>query len=487
MALLGVGDKPAQEYLDKNSFSSYAKGMDKHYDVLVIGSGGGTKLVTPVANMGKKVAIIEKGPLGGTCLNRGCIPSKMLIHTAQLASLIRDAGRFEIQMERGFDVDFDHLIQRVSQTIDGESESIAPKYHDHPNIDYYPHEGHFVDSMTVEAGGERLTADKIFIAVGARAAIPKIPGLENTPYMTYKEALRNRKKPKKLIVIGGGFIATELGYFFSAIGVETDFLVRSILLRPQDDDIREAFQEAFSKQVNLHLGCDFQKVSHQDETFTVSYKNNEGKVQEVQGDALIVATGIKPWTDSLHLEHTLIELDEKGFVKVDDHLRTTQKNVWAFGDCVGNYLFRHSANFEGEYLFRTLFGSPCDEPIAYKAIPHAVFTHPEIAGVGKTERELKQAKIPYIVGKNTYAASARGMALLPETGFVKLLFEKHSLKLLGAHIIGEEASNMVHMLILAIQMDATLDDLLNLVYIHPALPEIVRNAARNAYLTCSKE
>ncbi len=454
--------------------------MNKHYDVIVIGSGGGTKLVTPVADMGKKVAIIEKGPLGGTCLNRGCIPSKMLIHTAQLASLIRDAKRFEINIKGSFDVDFKHLVKRVCSTIDQESESITPVYAENPNIDYYPHKGRFVDKMTLEVGGERLTADKIFIAVGARAAIPKIPGLDGTPYMTYTEALRNLKRPKKLIVLGGGFIATELGYFYSAIGVETEFLVRSILLRPEDDDIREAFQEAFSKQVKLRLKCDFQEVKYENETFTVSYKDGEGKLRKAKGDALIVATGIKPWTDTLDLGKTDVQLSDKGFVKVDDHLKTTQKNIWALGDCVGNYLFRHSVNFEGEYLFRTLFESPSDEPIVYKGVPHAVFSHPEIAGVGKTERELKEAKVPYIVGKNTYAASARGMALLPESGFVKLLFEKHSLKLLGAHIIGEEASNMVHMLILAIQMDATLDDLLKMIYIHPALPEVVRNAARAA-------
>lgn len=454
--------------------------MDKNYDVIVIGSGGGTKLVSPVAKMGKKVAIIEKGPLGGTCLNRGCIPSKMLIHTAQLASMIRDAKRFEINLEGSFDVDFEHLVKRVCTTIDQESESIAPNYIENPNIDYYPHEGRFIDKKTIEVGGERLTADKIFIAVGARAAVPKIPGLEEVPYMTYQEALRNTKKPKKLIVLGGGFIATELGYFYSAIGVETEFLVRSVLLRKEDDDIREAFQEAFAKQVKLRIKCDFQEVKHESGTFTVSYKDGEGNLQKAEGDALIVATGIKPWTDTLNLGKTDVQLDEKGFIQVDDHLKTTAENIWALGDCVGNYLFRHTVNFEGEYLFRTLFENPSSEPIVYKGVPHAVFSYPEIAGVGKTERELKETKIPYIVGKNTYLQSARGMALLPETGFVKLLFEKHSLKLLGAQIIGEEASNMVHMLIMAIQMDATLDDLLSMIYIHPALPEIVRNAARSA-------
>ena len=454
--------------------------MVKHYDVIVIGSGGGTKLVSPVASLGKSVAIIEKGPLGGTCLNRGCIPSKMLIHTAQLASMIRDAKRFEIHLKGSFDIDFEHLIKRVCSTIDKESESIFPVYKENPNIDYYPHEGRFIDKMILEAGGNQLTADKIFIAVGARASIPKIPGLEKAPYMTYQEALRNTKKPKKLIVLGGGFIATELGYFYSALGIETEFLVRSSLLRKEDDDIREAFQEAFAKQVKLHTNCAFQEVNYSDGLFTVSYKDREGNQKKGEGDALIVATGIKPWTDTLNLGKTDVQIDEKGYVKVNDHLQTTAKNIWALGDCVGNYLFRHTANFEGEYLFRTLFRNPANKPIIYKGVPRAVFSRPEIAGVGKTERELKEAKIPYIIGKNTYLQSARGMALLPETGFVKLLFEKHSLKLLGAHIIGEEASNMVHMLILAIHMDATLDDLLSMIYIHPALPEIIRNAARNA-------
>lgn len=452
----------------------------KHYDVVVIGSGGGTKLVRPVAKLGKKVAIVEKGPLGGTCLNRGCIPSKMLIHTAQLSSLIKDCQRFEIYIHGGYTVDFSHLVDRVCNTIDNESASIAPYYDDDPNIDYYREEASFVDEMTLQVGDETISADKIFLAVGARAAVPKIPGLEGTPYMTYQEALRHREQPEKLLVIGGGYIATELGYFYAALGTQTEFLVRSKLLRKEDDDVREAFQEAFSEQVTLRIKCDFQEVTYDKGNFSVRYLDGEGKDQVATGDALLVATGIKPWTDSLNLGATNIKCNEKGFIVVDNHLRTTQKNVWALGDCVGNYLFRHSANFEGEYLFRTLFENPSDEPIHYKAVPHAVFTHPEIAGVGKTEKELQAENIDYIVGKNSYEESARGMALLPKTGFVKLLFAKDSLKLLGAQIIGEEASNMIHMLIISIQMDATLHDLLEMIYIHPALPEIVRNAARKA-------
>lgn len=452
----------------------------KHYDVIVIGSGGGTKLVRPVAKLGKKVAVIEKGPLGGTCLNRGCIPSKMLIHTAHLASLIRNTNQFDIHINNGFTIAFSHLIDRVCKTIDQESANIAPDYNQNPNIDYYPETASFTDNTTLQVGKQYITGEKIFLAVGARAAVPKIPGLENTPYMTYQEALRHRNQPKKLIVIGGGFIATELGYFYAALGTETEFLVRSKFLKNEDEDIRETFQKAFAKQVILRIKCDFKEVKYKNGIFSVRYIDSNEKEQAAQGDALLVAAGIHPWTDSLNLDATQITCTEKGFIVVDNHLRTTQKNVWAFGDCVGNFLFRHSANFEGEYLFRTLFLKQSEKPIQYKAMPHAVFTHPEIAGVGKTEKELQKEKVDYIIGKNTYANSARGMALMPDTGFVKLLFEKKSLKLVGAHIIGEEASNMIHMLIVLINMDGTLYDLLNMVYIHPALPEIVRNAARKA-------
>ena len=260
--------------LQGNRFVSKIQVM-KHYDVLVVGSGGGTKLVRPVAKLGKNVALVEKGPLGGTCLNRGCIPSKMLIQSAHLASLMRDSERFEIYLKGGFTVDFPHLVNRVSTTVDNESKSIAPLYEQETNIDYYPHAASFVDEMTLQVGDETISADKIFLAVGARATVPNIPGLEETPFMTYSQALRNMTQPEKLIVIGGGYIATELGYFYAALGTQTEFLVRSKFLRPEDDDVREAFQEAFAKQVTLRIKCDFKEVKYVNGVFSVRPFNRE--------------------------------------------------------------------------------------------------------------------------------------------------------------------------------------------------------------------
>lgn len=453
----------------------------KTYDVIVVGSGGGTKLVRPVADQGKKVAIIEKEMLGGTCLNRGCIPSKMLIHAADVATMMREAGKYHLTPFNP-SVDFEKLVSEVNATTDRESFDIAPLYDEHPNIDYIRGEASFTAPKILKIGEEEISAEKIFLAVGCHPRIPKIEGLEGTPYMTYREALRNRTLPKRMAVIGGGYIAVELGYFYGSLGVETHFLVREVMLRGEDDEVRAEFEKTFSKRFPVHFGFHPKKVVFNGE-FNVICENKIGEILELKCDALLVATGVEPTTAPLNLKAGGIEVDRRGFIQVDDHLMTSQNGVYAFGDCIGRYLFRHSANFEGEYLFRQHFGSEEKTSIQYVPVPHAVFSHPQIGAVGKTEQQLKEEGIPYLKGVNAYKNSGMGMALKSEDGFVKLLFHAGTKKLLGAHVIGDEASNMVHMLIAYMVMGADLNDLLRTIYIHPALPEVVRNAARKAKLS----
>lgn len=457
----------------------------KTYDVIVIGSGGGSKITSPAARLGFKVAVIEKDKLGGTCLNRGCIPSKMLIHPADVAQEIKEAGKFDIKNSPQFTVDFAKLIKRISNTVDQDSAGIVAGYTKNPNIDYYRGMATFVSDKTVQVGNETLTADKIFIAVGARPHIPDIAGLEGTPYMTSTEALRNTILPKKLVVIGASYIGVELGHAYGAFGSDVHFLVRSRFLRSEDSEVAQEFTRVFSKKYNCHFNAVPTKVHYNNSQFRISY-SQDGQNKTIMADALLIATGVTPNNDTLELQNTGIALNDKGFIKVDDHLKTTVDGVYAMGDCVGNYFFRHSVNFEGEYLFEALFNNPHNNPIRYPPIPHAIFSNPQVAAVGKTEDELKFEGVDYIVGLNPYAKSAMGMALLSDHGFCKILFCAKTKKILGAHIIGDEASNMIHLLIAFMNKDGTLDDLLNMVYIHPALPEIVRNAARNAKIEFSK-
>ncbi len=451
----------------------------RHYDVLVIGSGGGTKISTPASKLGLKAAIIEKDRLGGTCLNRGCIPSKMLIHAAEVAWQIDTAHKYHIT-QHGYEVDFRALVERVRREIDAESDSILPGYRKNPNLDFYHAEATFCGERAVRVNDQVLTADKVYIATGSRPFIPRIPGLAETPYMTSKEALRLSDQPKSMIVLGGGYIACELAFYFSALGTDVQVTARSSLIKFEDHQVREAFEVGFAKRCGLHLGHTPTQVRYENGEFEVTFRLVDGSHKVMRAETLLVATGIVPNSDALNLPSAGVAVDERGFIKVDDHLATTADNVWALGDVVGNYLFRHSVNLEGEYLFRTTVASPVDEAIDYGAMPHAVFSSPQVAGVGETEEELKSRGADYVVGFRTYAASAMGMALRSDEGFVKLLVDRHSRRILGCHIIGHEASVLIHQVITLMQLKGTLDQLLATTFIHPALNEIVRNAARAA-------
>ena len=203
----------------------------KKYDVIVIGSGGGSKILSPAARMGYKVAVLEREEAGGTCLNRGCIPSKMLIHPANLATEIKEAHKFGLEVDTRYPVNFSQLVERVTKTVAADSAGIVQAYKKHPNIDFYHASGKFISDKVMEVAGTQITAEKIFIAVGARPQVPSIQGLAGTPYMTSTEALRNTRKPRKMIVIGAGYIAAELGHFYGALGTEVPFFFRSRFLK----------------------------------------------------------------------------------------------------------------------------------------------------------------------------------------------------------------------------------------------------------------
>jgi dihydrolipoamide dehydrogenase len=452
----------------------------EQFDIIIIGSGGGTKIARPAADLGFRVALIEKEAMGGTCLNRGCIPSKMLIHPADLIHHIRHSEQINVDADPNPTILFKELIERITDTVDDMSEGLAPPYEEHSNIELIRGEASFTGNHSVAVNGRELTAGRIFVAVGSRPQIPEIPGLEGTPYLTNREALRNTELPKRMIVIGAGYIGCELGHAYSTAGTVVHFIVRSELIRREDREIKAEFRKVFSQNNTLHEGFVPEKVRHKDGVFSVQIRGKDGSEKTLEAEALLVATGIIPNTDRLGLEHTDIALDADGFISVGGQLQTTVPGVYAMGDCNGNYFFRHTVNFEGEFLMRVLFEDPSPEAINYGAVPHAVFTYPQVAGVGKTEDELIADGTEYIRGFCRYEHTAMGMARQSDHGFVKILIRQNDKKILGAHIIGDEASNMIHMLIALMYKDGTLDDLLNMIYIHPALPETVRDAARDA-------
>ncbi|TGL70810.1 dihydrolipoyl dehydrogenase [Leptospira levettii] len=448
----------------------------KEYDILVVGAGAGTKLVTPPSLIGKRVVVFEKETPGGTCLNRGCIPSKMIIYPSELVRLREEGERFGINFPKPTKVPVESIFQRVNQTVKADSDSIPIAYEKNPNIDYIPKKVWFKASKVLTDGENDYTAKHIFIVTGTSPKIPNIQGLENTPYWTSREALSPTKFPKSLLIIGAGFISLELGAAYQAYGCQVTGITRGEILRHLDGDIKTELGKHLPFPIHTHF--QFESVSYQNNKFIVSGKTNDGKFAQFESDELLVATGIKPNTDELHLENTNIKVNEEGFIQVDDNLQTEEPGVYAFGDVIGRYFFRHSANFEGEYLFDHLFGNKKGKPIVYPPIPEAIFTNPQIASVGKTEETLIKEGISYYKGINPYSSSATGMARLSHLGFVKVLVSKETEQVLGAHIIGEEASNLIHQILMGMYLNAKLDDYLGMVYIHPAISEITRNAFR---------
>ncbi len=448
------------------------------YDIVIIGSGGGAKMALALARLGRRVALIEKDRAGGTCLNRGCIPSKMLIYPASLSEKIRAGHKLHIDVDwRG--VQLDALTSSINTYTDQTSEGIAGKFMEMENADYYQGTARLLSNKVVQVENHQLSADTIVIATGSRPYIPDWPGLHDTPYMTSTEALRNRTLPKRLIVAGGGYIATELGGAYAGLGSDVTFLLRSTFLKYEDQEIVDRFAKEFSKNKTIHEHTSVQNVEWHEGVFTVQATASDGKSFTIEGDALLVATGVVPNSDELGLEQAGVKTNQNGFIEVDAYLQTSAPGIYAIGDVAGNYLFRHSVNFEVEYWVQAQCLEDDPYPIEYPPMPSAVFTHPEIASVGLTEEAARAQGKDIIVGRADYTSVAMALARGLDHGLVKLLVERTSGKLLGAHFLGEEAATMIQECVLAMTAGMTVDEMYRQVYIHPAFPEVVRNALRD--------
>lgn len=453
----------------------------KKYDQVIIGSGCGLALAEELSERKYKVALIENQDMGGTCLNRGCIPSKMLLHSAESVEMALNVKDQNIEISKAL-CHFEALVKRVSAYVDHKAKKILSFYKDNPRIDLYRGKAVFLSSHTLQIGEEKIKGDQIFIATGARPLIPDIPGLLNTPYLTSSEALRLTKKPKDIVILGGGDIAAELGFYFAAMGSKVTVLIRSSkLLSREDEDVQKQFLSAFKEKVDVCFETDVEEVSYQEGTFFIRCKDKKSrKERKFHAEQFLLCAGVIPNTDGIGLENTKVKKDEKGFIEVNGYLQTKEKHIWALGDCTGPPFLRHLANAEVDYLLDTLFDKKHQKRMDYRFIPHAVFTYPQIAAVGKTESELKKEGISYVVGFCDYKEVARGEALKVKLGFVKLLFEKKTKVLVGAHILGEEASTLCHILIPFLMKKETVDVILKMIYIHPSLAEVVRKAALKA-------
>ncbi|WP_280536909.1 dihydrolipoyl dehydrogenase [Halopenitus sp. POP-27] len=461
--------------------------MDE-FDFLVIGSGSGLDVANVAASQGQSVAIVEQGPLGGTCLNRGCIPSKMLLYHADVLETIERADEFHIDATVS-DVAFDDIIREVTEEVTADAESIRRGLRSSSQHTLFEGTGRFVDERTVELvdgddEGVQLRAKTVLIAAGTRPSIPNIDGIEGVNYLTSTEALQIETLPDHLVIVGGGYIAAELGHFFGTFGSDVTIIGRRPNLLPEaDEEVAKAFTERYAERFTVHTGHTATAVSETGGTVTVEahpyeYGPDGGVTDEesvtVTGDELLVAAGRRPNTDLLTLDAAGVETDDQGFVETDDYLRTTADGVWALGDIVGEYLLKHSANHEAQAVARNMFGDEL-RPVDYTAMPSAVFASPEVAGVGVREEELQEEGREYAVNTYRYEDTARGDAM-KANGFVKVLIDLDG-EILGCHIIGPEASDLIQEVVVAMKAGSgTVQDVRESVHIHPALSEVVQRA-----------
>jgi dihydrolipoamide dehydrogenase len=459
----------------------------KQYDLLVVGSGAGANVGAPAYQQGLSVAIVDNGRFGGTCLNRGCIPTKILTYVGDTITRIEEAESIDLKAHID-EIDFKSLMERMREETWGDSKEIERSIAETDDYDFYNETGEFIDDYTIKVGDETIEASYVVLASGARPLIPPIDGIEDVGYLTNKTILEINKRPDSLIIVGGGYIAAEFGHFFSAVGTDVTILGRNQYLVPDEDhDVSDLLKAELSKRMEVHTNHEVIRVKEEDGMKKAIAKNREtGGELEFEAEEILVATGRRSNSDLLKPENTGVETDDKGWIVVDDYFRTSKERIWAFGDALGKHMFRHVANDESQIVWHNMVKSINDPdvsdeelvPADYHAVPKAVFSHPQIATVGMTLRQAKKTDYKLLVGKSSYTNTAKGMAMGNPEGFVRIIADQESGRLLGASIIGPHAPILIQEVAnLMYTQSQSFVPLLKAIHIHPALSEVVQRAA----------
>jgi mycothione reductase len=464
------------------------------FDLVIIGTGSGNSILSPEFESWN-VAIVERGVFGGTCLNAGCIPSKMLVLPAdRMIEAAEATALLDVDIEaRG--ADWPALRDRVFGRIDPIAEGGTRYRHSQDHVTVFHGDGRFVGdhllAVTASDGTvTELTAPQFVLAAGARPRIPDVPGLAGSPFHTSDSIMRIETLPEHLIIVGGGFIAAELGHVFSAMGSRVSVVHRGDrMLRHEDSEVSTRFTECFSEQVETYFHAEITRVSHGSGGFHVDIAQDDEVValpghrrgSHLEGDALLVTTGRDPNGDQLGVTETGVRLDVHGYVVTDEHLRTGAPGIWALGDIRNPLQLKHLANQEQRVVTHNLLHPESMVSIDQRVVPHAVFSHPQVGSVGMTEMQLLTQGRMFVVGRCDYGGVAYGWALEDTTGFAKLLVDPADALILGAHIIGPQAATLVQQVAQAMQFGIPADRLARQqIWCHPALPELLENALLDA-------
>ena len=454
----------------------------KNYDMIVIGTGSAMDIVnaTIEKNPKMKVAVIDKDEPGGICLTRGCIPSKLLLYPAELLRTTEKAGEFGINVEIK-KIDFAKVMTRMRTIIDNEINIIRQGLSHSKNVDYYPASAEFTAPYTLKISDEIITSKLIILCTGSKPTIPPIKGIEKVGYHTSDTILKINQLPTSLAIIGGGYIAAEYGHFFSAMGSKVTIIGRNPQFLPDEEpEISWLAKKELQKHMTIitnHEVQDTEKTAKGMKKLVAVNREN-GKKLEITAEEILIASGRGPNTDILHPEKAGIKTDNQGWVIANEYMETSQPNVWALGDADGKYPFKHVANYEAQIVYYNAILKTMTK-VDYHAVPHAVFTYPEIASVGLGEKEAieKYGQDKVLIGIHRYQDTAKGEAMNVKDYLVKVIVENGPMKILGAHIIGPYASVLIQEIInLMYTPEQSAKPIIQGMHIHPALNEVVEKA-----------
>ncbi len=449
------------------------------YDVIVVGGGpGGYVCAIRCAQLGLKVACVEgRGALGGTCLNVGCIPSKALLHATELYHEATENFTKMGLMGKSPSVDFKKMVEYKQSVIDSNTQGIEFLFKKN-KVDYLRGWGEIKSATEVAVDGDVHQAKNIVIATGSEPST--LPGVEvdEKIVVTSTGALELPKVPKRMVVIGAGVIGLEMGSVYARLGTEVTVVEYLDAITPgMDAEVAKQFEKILKKQgLNFVLGAAVQGVKATKTKATVNYKlKKDDSDASIDADVVLVATGRKPYTSGLGLEGLNVEMSERGQVKIDAHWQTNVKGIYAIGDVVDGPMLAHKAEDEGMAVAETIAGQAGH--VNYDVIPGVIYTSPEVANVGLTEEQLKADGRAYKVGKFPFLANGRAKANFVTEGFVKLISDASTDRILGCHVIGPAAGDLIHEVCVAMEFGASAEDLARTCHAHPTFSEAMREAA----------
>jgi mycothione reductase len=451
----------------------------KEYDVIVIGGGDvGLAITFKAVSSGLRTALIEKNRLGGTCINVGCVPSKMLIYPATLTEQISEAGKFGIRAKIS-GIDFRSLMDRVRKSVKNSRGFIEKAIKDSKSLDFYHDEFQFSGRYTLRGRDTLIRGRKIFIAAGARPAVPTLDGLSDIDYLTNESLLDLNMRPKDMIILGGGYVACEYAHFFSAMGTRVTIFEREERLIPQSEpEISELLKKRLSQRMKIHTGVEALSVGRTSNGCSLTFRvGRTGRTKQVTSEKFLVAVGRKSNADFLSTEDGGIKTNAAGYIKVNDFLETNLRNVWALGDAIGKQMFTHAGDKEAGIAWHNA-SSPRKIKMDFSAVPSVVFTHPEVASVGLTEEQARR-RFNVLVGRAKYSDIVQGDAMMEKEGFAKAIVARNTRRILGFHIIGPYASHIIQEVVNAVVNKNTVEDITGSMHAFPTLSELIPEALGN--------